>query len=110
MYSAALLETVSELITDRRVVAHELCKPTNKSRAPHGQASARTQRMTQDKQWDGGRCRSHRRVPAHVSRGHEGTCGHAIRRSWCLENPSGRPPAFPWSRDPGDSWVHRAPG
>ena len=44
-----------------------------------------------------GPCRSHRPVRAHVSRDREGTCGHAIRRSWCLRNPSGRPPAFPWS-------------
>src|ERR1700730_11647003 len=84
--------------------------PTNRSQAPHVQASARTQRMTQDKQWDGGPCRSHRPVPAHVSRDREGTCGHAIRRSWYLQNPSGSPPAFPWSQDPGDWSVRRAPG
>jgi hypothetical protein len=63
--------------------------PTNRSLAPHVQASVRTQHTTQDKQWDCGRCRSHRLVPTHVSRGREGTCGHAIRRSWCLQNPSG---------------------
>ena len=61
--------------------------PTNRSQAPHVQASARTQRTTQDKQWDGGPCRSHRPVPAHVSRGREGTCGHAIRKSSYLQNP-----------------------
>src|ERR1019366_8379342 len=84
-------------------------RPTNGSQAPHVQASARTQRTTQDKHWDCGPCRSHRPVPAHVSRDREGTCGHAIRRSWCLQNPSGRLPAFPWSQDPGDSSVRRAP-
>src|SRR6267143_3572219 len=77
-------------------------RPTNKSQAPHAQASARTQHTIQDKQWDWGPCRSHRPVPAHVSRDREGTCGHAIRRSWCLQSPSGRPPAFPWLQDPGD--------
>src|SRR5579864_8059047 len=85
-------------------------RPTNRSPAPRVQASVRTQRTTQDKQWDGGPCRSHRPVPAHVSRVREETCGLAIRRSWCLQNPSGRPPAFPWSQDPGDSSVRRAPG
>src|SRR5271168_4529753 len=53
-------------------------KPTNKSPAPHAPTSARTQRTTQDKQWDCGRCRSRRPVPALVSRDREGTCGHAI--------------------------------
>src|SRR5579864_3840775 len=85
-------------------------RPTNRSPAPRVQASVRTQRTTQDKQWDGGPCRSHRPVQAHVTRDREGTCGHAIRRSWCLQNPSGRPPAFPWSQDPGDWSVRRAPG
>ena len=56
-------------------------RPTNRSQAPHVQAFARTQRRTRDKQWDGGPCRSHRPVPAHVSRDREGTCGHAIRKS-----------------------------
>jgi len=56
-------------------------RPTNKSQAPRVQAFARTQRTTRDKQWDGGPSRSHRPVPAHVSRDPEGTCGHAIRRS-----------------------------
>src|ERR1700685_2131241 len=76
--------------------------PTNRSQAPHVQASARTQRMTRDKQWDGGPCRSRPPVPAPVSLDREGTCGHAIRRSWCLQSPSGRPPASPWLQDPGD--------
>jgi hypothetical protein len=56
-------------------------KPTNRSQAPHVQASARIQRTTQDKQWDGGPYRFRPPVPAHVSRDREGTCGHAIRRS-----------------------------
>src|SRR4029077_20062952 len=48
-------------------------RPTNRFQAPHVQASARTQRMTRDKQWDCGPFRSHRPVPAHVSRDREGT-------------------------------------
>jgi len=70
---------------NRRNVTHRTT-PTNKSPAPHVPTSARTQRRTQDKPWDCGPCRSHRPVPAHVNPDREGTCGHAIRRSWCLQN------------------------
>src|ERR1700751_5809217 len=47
-----------------------LARPTNRSQVPHVQASARTQRTTQDKErgWDGSPCHSDRPVPAHVSR------------------------------------------
>jgi hypothetical protein len=58
-------------IPARRVVAQS---PTNRSPAPHVQASARAQRTTQDKRWDDGSCRSHRLVPAHASRDCAGTC------------------------------------
>jgi hypothetical protein len=62
-------------------------RPTNRSQAPHVQASARTQRMTQDKQLDGGPCRSHHLTPAPVSQDREETCGRATRKSLCLQNP-----------------------
>jgi hypothetical protein len=67
--------------------AQKFCNATNRSQAPHVQASVHTQRMTRDKQWDGGPCRSRRLVPAPVSPDRGETCGHAIRRSWCLQNP-----------------------
>ena len=61
--------------------------PTSRSQALHVQASARTQRMTRDKRWECGPSRSHRPVRAHGSRDREGTCGHATRKSSCLQNP-----------------------
>jgi hypothetical protein len=50
---------------DRRDVS-PCTRPTNKSQAFQVQASARTQRTTQDKQWDRGPSRSRRPAPAHV--------------------------------------------
>jgi hypothetical protein len=72
--------------------------PTNRSQAPHVQASARTQRMTRDRQWDCGPCRSHRPVPARVSRVRKGTCDHTTRkyenRQGCPLAPSTAPDNF----------------
>src|ERR1043165_7703267 len=62
--------------------------------ALHGLSSVRIQHTIRDRPAEYDLFRSRRQVPARASLGRAGTCDHARRRSWCLQNLSALPPAF----------------
>ena len=55
--------------------------------ALHGRSSVRIQHKIRDTPAGCDRFRFRRLVPAHASRVRAGTCDHAKRKSWCLQNP-----------------------